>query len=80
MSFASKHLLSRWKRLFYMPQNRRQTAHYAGINKEFFDAYYKNSNKAYALEVESVKRYAEPLEPTEYMADFTAPQSYRYIP
>lgn len=58
----------------------RQAAHYAGINKEFFDAYYKNSNKAYALEVESVKRYAEPLEPTEYMADFTAPQSYRYIP
>lgn len=58
----------------------RLTENFAGINKLFFDAYFQNRGKAYALEVERAVRYAEPVEPKEFMADFTAPQSYRYIP
>lgn len=58
----------------------RQTSEFAGINKEFFDAYYHNRSKAYALEAEKAVRYAKPLEPDEFMSDFVASQSYRYIP
>ena len=57
-----------------------QTEKFSGIHKSFFDAYYRNRKKAYALQTEDVVRYAEPLEPKDFMADFVAPQSYRYIP
>lgn len=58
----------------------RQTEKFSGIHKSFFDVYYRNRKKAYALQTEDVVRYAEPLEPKDFMADFVAPQSYRYIP
>ena len=57
-----------------------QTEKFSGIHKSFFDVYYRNRKKAYALQIEDVVRYAEPLEPKDFMADFVAPQSYRYIP
>lgn len=57
-----------------------QTEKFSGIHKYFFDVYYRNRKKAYALQTEDVVRYAEPLEPKDFMADFVAPQSYRYIP
>lgn len=57
-----------------------QTEKFSGIHKSFFDVYYRNRKKAYALQTEDVVRYAEPLEPKDFMADFVAPQSYRYIP
>lgn len=57
-----------------------QTEKFSGIHKSFFDVYYRNCKKAYALQTEDVVRYAEPLEPKDFMADFVAPQSYRYIP
>lgn len=56
------------------------TAEFAGISKSFFDAYYQGRSKAYAWEAEKAVRYAAPVEPKEFMADFVAPQSYRYIP
>ena len=57
-----------------------QTEKFSGIHKSFFDVYYRNRKKAYALQTEDVVRYAEPLEPKDFIADFVAPQSYRYIP
>lgn len=58
----------------------RLTEQFSGISHDFYAAYYKNRGKAYALEIAAPKRYKKPIEPTEFMADFSAPQSFRYIP
>lgn len=58
----------------------RQTEQFSGISHDFYAAYYKKRGKAYALEIAAPKRYKKPIEPTEFMADFSAPQSFRYIP
>lgn len=58
----------------------RLTEQFSGISHDFYAAYYKNRGKAYALEIATPKRYKKPIEPTEFMADFSAPQSFRYIP
>lgn len=57
-----------------------KTAQFSGISRDFFDRYYKNHKRAYALEIEHPVQYKRPMKPFEFMADFTAPQTYRYIP
>lgn len=57
-----------------------KTAQFSGISRDFFDRYYKNHKRAYALEIEHPVQYKRPVKPLEFMADFTAPQTYRYIP
>lgn len=54
------------------------TKEYAGISKEFYDAYFIDRKIAYAYKLGKVKVYKKPKE----LIDFglkTAPQSYAYV-
>lgn len=53
---------------------------HAGINKRFFDEYYRDREVAVAIEVESVRKYETPIGLSELGAGITAPQSFRYLP
>ena len=50
-----------------------------GISKEYFDAYFKNSDTAYAIKIGQVVKLDNPIDPKEVIKNFTAPQNYRYV-
>ena len=52
----------------------------AGINKSFFDEYYRDRDVAVAIEVNKVQRYETPMELDDLGPGMTAPQSFRYLP
>lgn len=52
----------------------------AGINKSFFDEYYRDRDVAVAIEVNKVHRYETPMELDDLGPGMTAPQSFRYLP
>lgn len=54
------------------------TKKYAGVNKKFFDQYYKGKQKAVAYKLGEVKKYSKPLELKDLGINF-APQSFMYI-
>ena len=51
----------------------------SGINeKEFFD-YFRGINKGFAIGIEKLNIFDEPIEPNELIGDFSPPQSFCYI-
>lgn len=56
----------------------RKTEDKSGINKNFFDKYFKNREQAVAYKLKNVRKYAEPKELKEYGIR-NAPQSFQYI-
>jgi len=50
-----------------------------GISKEFFDAYFKNSETAYAIKIGQVVKLDTPIDPKEVIKDFHAPQNFMYV-
>jgi predicted transcriptional regulator len=56
----------------------KRTKDHAGINKEYFDEYFADRAKGFAIKVKSVKKYAKPLCLRD---DFklTPPQSFMYL-
>lgn len=57
----------------------RITKKYSGITKDFFDEYFAGRDVSFALAVGDVRRFEPPLNPSEVLKNFTAPQSYMYI-
>ena len=56
-----------------------QTKQASGISKAFYDSYFDDRPRAYAIEVKSVKRYAKPKDlRTDFNIGF-APQSWVYL-
>jgi len=51
----------------------------AGISKEFFDSYYDGRDKAVAIQVGKLKKYAEPFCISLLGDRVKPPQSYRYL-
>lgn len=50
-----------------------------GINKEYFDSYFKNCDMAHAIKIGEVVKLDNPIDPKEVIKNFTAPQNYRYV-
>lgn len=50
----------------------------AGITQQFYQSYYKNHNRAYAIKVGDTIKYKEFRDLTDYNI-MTAPQSFTYI-
>ena len=57
-----------------------KTRQFAGINKSFFDEYYRDRAYAVAIGVGKVNKFDEPLALSDFGEDLTAPQSFRYLP
>lgn len=55
------------------------TCDYSGISRTFFDEYFSGRTRSFALAVGDVRRYDIPLDPSEFIDNFTPPQSYMYI-
>jgi predicted transcriptional regulator len=51
----------------------------AGISKEYFENYFQGRDQAFALKIGQVRAYKDHVAPSELMANFTPPQSYRYV-
>lgn len=49
-----------------------------GISKEFFDAYFLNSDTAYAIKIGQVVKLDNPIDPKSVIKDFHAPQNFMY--
>lgn len=54
------------------------TKQFAGIEKDFFDSYFSEKQKGFAIKIKNTKRYSEPL---CLKKDFklTPPQSFLYL-
>ena len=50
-----------------------------GINKEYFDAYFKNCDMAHAIKIGEVVKLDNPIDPKEVIKNFTAPQNFMYV-
>lgn len=50
----------------------------SGITKEFFDTYFLNRDKAFAIKVKEVNQYQKPLRLLDFDLDY-APQSFVYV-
>lgn len=50
-----------------------------GIDEADFKTYFKNQDIGCALVIDSVEEFAEPLDPSDLVPDFFAPQSFRYL-
>lgn len=50
-----------------------------GISKEYFDAYFKNSDTAYAIKIGQVVKLDNPIVPKSVIKDFHAPQNFMYV-
>ncbi|WP_443739599.1 ASCH domain-containing protein [Treponema sp.] len=61
------------------PQNIwKQTKDNSGITKEFYDKYFHNRDKAYAIKIKSVNKYKKPMELKDFYIS-SAPQSFIYL-
>lgn len=55
-----------------------QTKGHSGITQEFYNDYFKDCNKAYAIKIATTKKYRKP----KFLADYnirSAPQSFVYV-
>ncbi|NXZ87925.1 ASCH domain-containing protein [Serratia fonticola] len=52
---------------------------HAGITRAFFNDYFDKRDKAFAISVESPKRYSYPVDLNDIVPGGTAPQSFRYV-
>jgi type I restriction enzyme, S subunit len=51
----------------------------SGLNeREFFD-YFSDRNTGYAIRIEDLKEYSEPVDPFTLFGKFVAPQSFYYV-
>ena len=50
-----------------------------GINKGYFDAYFKNCDMAHAIKIGEVVKLDNPIDPKEVIKDFHAPQNFMYV-
>ena len=55
-----------------------KTQKYSGIEKEFFDIYYKNRNVAIAYQLENIIKYEKPLDLKELGINYY-PQTFIYL-
>lgn len=51
----------------------------AGISREFFEEYFAGRSCAFALKIGNATLYDTPVEPSDLIENFTAPQSYMYV-
>lgn len=55
-----------------------RTRFHSGIDKSFFDEYFNNKEKAYAIKISRVKRYTSPRKLSSICPNSRPPQSFMY--
>lgn len=49
------------------------------ISADFYDSYFMDREKGYAIKIKSLNKYDKPRCPHEMYDNFTAPQSFKYV-
>jgi len=57
----------------------KKTSKYAGISKSYFDSYFKNKDRAFAIKIGPVEVYDKPRLLSSLGENISAPQSFRYV-
>ncbi|CAM4108476.1 ASCH domain-containing protein [Enterobacter hormaechei] len=57
----------------------KKTKRYAGISRDFFDSYFSERERGFAIQVKNPKRYDIPMKLHELVPGAVPPQSFRYI-
>jgi predicted transcriptional regulator len=52
---------------------------FAGIDNRDFFAYFEGKSQAFAIEIQNLQRFSDPIDPYETMPGFVPPQSYCYV-
>jgi predicted transcriptional regulator len=52
---------------------------FAGINDRDFFTYFEGKSRAFAIEIQNLQEFDEPINPYETMPGFVPPQSYCYM-
>jgi type I restriction enzyme S subunit len=52
---------------------------FAGIDNQDFFAYFDGKSRAFAIEIQNLKEFNDPIDPYEMMPGFVPPQSYCYM-
>lgn len=50
-----------------------------GINKKDFFEYYKNAKTGFSIGIQTYKEFDKGINPTDFLENFCAPQSYIYL-
>lgn len=56
-----------------------KTNNFSGISHKYFKKYFEKHDKGYALEIDDLIIYEEPIIPQKILSNFKAPQSFCYI-
>lgn len=56
-----------------------KTKNYSGTTEDFYDNYFMDRTKGYAIKIKSLKKYKVPICPYTEFENFTAPQSFKYM-
>jgi len=52
---------------------------YAGIGKAKYFSYFSQAKRAFAIQIESAKRFATDVDPRSLWPDFFPPQNFKYV-
>ena len=52
---------------------------FAGIDNRDFFAYFEGKSRAFAIEIQNLQEFNDPIDPYEMMPGFVPPQSYCYM-
>jgi type I restriction enzyme S subunit len=52
---------------------------YAGINVRDFFSYFEGKSRAFAIEIQNLQEFNDPINPYETIPGFVPPQSYCYV-
>jgi predicted transcriptional regulator len=55
------------------------TKDFSGIDKHFFDDYFRGRGKAFAIKIHKATLYEQPIDPYKGTDKFTPPQSFSYL-
>lgn len=56
-----------------------KTKNFSGISADFYDSYFMDREKGYAIKIKSLNKYDKPRCPHEMYGNFTAPLSFKYV-
>ena len=52
---------------------------YAGINDRDFFSYFEGKSRAFAIEIQNLQEFPDPIDPYKTMTGFVPPQSFCYV-
>ena len=52
---------------------------FSGLDEKEFFSYFKGSKRGFAIEIENVEKFSNPINPKDIIPDFTPSQSFCYL-